>query len=104
MGRGRRYIPYRTHESPADVVATPVLRFNLVNFQFYKSFGAIVTLSIDGHDNVPSSTARVARLTRTDCGGPRSHITALCAERGRLPARVSYRAANESPTPRTPRL
>ncbi|GBP03453.1 hypothetical protein EVAR_91018_1 [Eumeta japonica] len=60
---GRRYIPYRTHESPADVVATPVLRFNLVNFQFYKSFGAIVTLSIDGHDNVPSSTARVARLT-----------------------------------------
>ncbi|GBP92399.1 hypothetical protein EVAR_66795_1 [Eumeta japonica] len=63
---GRRYIPYRTHESPADVVATPVLRFNLVNFQFYKSFGAIVTLSIDGHDNVPSSTARVARLT--GCG------------------------------------
>ncbi|GBP90202.1 hypothetical protein EVAR_49726_1 [Eumeta japonica] len=42
---------------------------------------------------------------RTDCGGPRSHITALCAERGRLPVRArSYRAANEGPTPRTPRL
>ncbi|GBP00180.1 hypothetical protein EVAR_62509_1 [Eumeta japonica] len=51
-GTGTPLYTVSTHESPADVVATPVLRFNLVNFQFYKSFGAIVTLSIDGHDNV----------------------------------------------------